>query len=139
MCNKAAFENYPIESYSFFQDFIKAGDMDPVADYDEVKVLAKQAESEEEEHDVWDDDETIDSTKEVQEALVRLYGPEALPRYGVDGSMGKETTHAVRHFQEDWNKNHSNDRIKEDGIPGVVTCAKLETALELAQFTTTPF
>lgn len=139
MCNKAAFENYPIDSYSFFQDFIKAGDMDPVADYDEVKALAAQAENEEEEHDVWDDDETIDSTKEIQDALIRLYGPDALPRFGADGSMGRETTTAVKHFQVDWNRN-SNDRIKEDGIPGVVTCAKLESALELqARFRKTPF
>lgn len=139
MCNKAAFENYPVEAYSFFQDFIKAGDMDATANYDEVKALEAQAAAEEEEHDIWDDDESIDSTKEIQEALIKLYGPAALPRWGADGSMGKETTIAVRHFQEDWNKN-SDKRIKEDGIPGTVTCAKFEDALELqVRFRKTPF
>jgi len=139
MCNNAAFENYPVASYSFFQDFIRAGDMDPVADYDEVKALEGLAASEDEDHDTFDEDESIDSTREIQDALIKIYGPAALPRWGADGDMGKETTTAVRHFQSDWNKN-SNARIKEDGIPGVVTCAKLESALELqARFRKTPF
>ncbi len=140
LCNNAAFEPYPIESYSFMQNFVHAEGADPVADYDEIQALERQASNEEILHDLWDSDDTIDSVKRIQESLIRLYGPKALPRYGVDGSMGAETTRAVRHFQVDWNKNHKNDPVKEDGVPGVQTCTRLEIAFDAGvQFNKTPF
>jgi hypothetical protein len=70
--------------------------------------------------------------------LVKIYGDKALPKFGPDGFMGLETTTAVRHFQEDWNRNNPDDRIKVDGVPGTQTCKRLEKALELGtQFQTT--
>lgn len=140
LCNKAAFENYPIESYSFMQNFVLAPDADLVVDPEELKALEASASDEDTDHDLWDADETIDSTKEVQEALIKIYGKVALPKYGVDGHMGKETTTAVRHFQENWNLINANDRIKIDGIPGIQTCARLEKAIEAGgAFRTMPF
>jgi hypothetical protein len=133
MCNNAAFENYPIEDYDFVQQFVRAPGMDRVVDPEELELIAANAESEDEDHDVFDEDESIESTKEIQDALIKLYGSEILPKWGADGMMGTETTTAARHFQTDWNKNQPDDRIKVDGIPGTQTCGRLEKALEMGQ------
>jgi peptidoglycan hydrolase-like protein with peptidoglycan-binding domain len=92
------------------------------------------------EYDLYDmDDETpadvedIDSTVKMQQALLTIYGKNALPRYGADGGLGPETSRAVRHFQQDWNKNKPADSIKEDGIPGTQTWDRLEKALAMGQ------
>lgn len=143
LCNDAAFENYPIESYSFMQQFVQAPGADAIVDLSELKELERLAGSDKPDEDVnrWDHDETIDNTTEVQQALVDLYGPAALPKYGVDGDMGAETTNATRHFQEDWNRNHSTDRIRIDGVPGIETRKRLARALteEKDSFRVTPF
>jgi hypothetical protein len=138
VCNSAAFEGLTIEDYEFVQQFVKAPGADRVVDPEELEQLAAYAEDPEQEHDLWDEDDSIDSTKEIQEVLVKIYGDKALPKFGPDGFMGLETTTAVRHFQEDWNRNNPDDRIKVDGVPGTQTCKRLEKALELGtQFQTT--
>jgi hypothetical protein len=143
LCNDAAFENYPIESYSFMQQFVQAPGTDAIVDLSELKELERLAASDKPDEDIdrWDDDQTIDNTTEVQQALIDLYGPGALPKYGVDGDLGAETTMAVRHFQEDWNRNHSADRIKIDGVPGLKTRKRLTKVLteEKDSFRVTPF
>lgn len=133
LCNAAAFEGYPIEDYDFVQQFIRAPGMDEVVDPEELELLAEYAESEDKDHTLLDEDNSIDSTKEIQEALIKVYGKAILPKWGADGLMGKETTTATRHFQEDWNKNKPDDRIKVDGIPGIQTCGRLEKALEMGK------
>ena len=57
---------------------------------------------------------------DLQKALVALGYP--LPKFGVDGIRGKETSGAVRKFQQD-------NQLKVDGIPGPETIAKLNTIL----------
>lgn len=138
LCNQAAFENYPIEDYSFVQQFVMATDVDAVVDPEELELLASYAEEEDSEHETADEDTSVDSTKEVQDALIKIYSKTILPKWGADGAMGKETTTGVRHFQHDWNKNHPDDRIKPDGVPGIETCGRLEQALsESKTFKTT--
>lgn len=142
LCNDATFENYPIESYNFMQQFVQAPGADAVVDLAELKELERLAASDKPDEDIqrWDRDETIDSTTELQQALIDLYGPAALPKYGADGDLGAETTNATRHFQEDWNRNHSQDRIKVDGVPGLKTYNRLTKArTERDSFRVTPF
>ena len=135
ICNDASFENFPIEDYDFMKQFVNHPDMDPVADPEEVLAAtlheAKDPDSAYQGHDILDADESIDSTIEVQKALLALYGPTVLPKYGADGSMGKETTVAIRKFQENWNRIIPKNRLSVDGIPGVFTCASLTQALLL--------
>lgn len=142
LVNDAVFENYPIESYSFMQRFVQAPGADAVVDLAELKELERRATSDKPEEDIdrWDSDETLDNTTEVQQALIDLYGPAALPKYGADGDMGAETTTATQHFQEDWNRNHTTDRIRVDGVPGTETRKRLVKALteERDSFRVTP-
>jgi hypothetical protein len=126
-CNRAAFEQYDVESYGFVQNFEHAGQADITVD--ELKALADWAADPNVRHDLADDDTSIETTKEIQQALVKLYGPGMLPQYGADGQSGAETAAAVRVFQGDWNRTHTADRILIDGIPGVQTCLRLEKAL----------
>jgi hypothetical protein len=138
LVNDAAFENYPIEDYSFVKQFVSAPGADVVADPDEIEKAYLYAEDPNIDHDQHDEDTTIDSVKEIQLALVQLYGPAILPKYGADGDMGNETTTAVRHFQADWNRNYADDKIKIDGVPGVQTCGRLEKAIASSFSTTQP-
>lgn len=50
----------------------------------------------------------------------------------IDGIYRKwwTTQSAIRKFQKDWNVAHSNDMIREDGVPGKGTIQKLLTALD---------
>jgi hypothetical protein len=130
MCNQAAFENLPIESYDFVQRFIKAPGMDDVVDLEELKQLEAWAADEDQEHELYDEDTSIDSIKEVQQTLIKIYGSEVLPKYGADGDCGTETRKAVRRFQNNWNKNNPYDTLKVDGVPGTQTCARLESAVK---------
>jgi peptidoglycan hydrolase-like protein with peptidoglycan-binding domain len=57
---------------------------------------------------------------DLQKALIALGYP--LPKFGVDGIRGTETSAAVRKFQQD-------NQLKVDGIPGQETIAKLNTIL----------
>lgn len=57
---------------------------------------------------------------DLQKALIALGYP--LPKFGVDGIRGRETSAAVRKFQQD-------NQLKVDGIPGPDTVAKLNTML----------
>lgn len=139
LCNQAVFENFPIEDYSFVQQFVRAPGMDLVVDLSEIEesVLREtEANDPEVEHDLFDEDNTIDTVLEVQETLISLYGPGCLPKYGADGDLGKESTTALKVFQADWNRNRPADRIKVDGIPGTATCGRMEKALALSNFKT---
>jgi len=126
--NAVAFETYDIESYGFMRDYVRSPSSDAIVDLSEVQALIDQAADPAIDNQN-DADTTIDSTKEVQNALIKLYGPKVLPKYGADGHAGAETTHAVKQFQADWTKSHAQDRIDIDGIPGVQTCARLAKAL----------
>lgn len=128
LCNSAAFENYPVTSYNFAQQLVPFGIKAPVST---VVENAPNAEDPDTEHDLWEGDNTIDSTKEIQQALVKIYGPAALPKFGVDGDLGPETVVAVHRFQVNWNRLNSQDRIKVDGVPGVETCKRLQKALAM--------
>lgn len=57
---------------------------------------------------------------DMQKALVALGYP--LPKFGVDGIRGRETSAAVRKFQQD-------NQLKIDGVPGTDTIAKMNTLL----------
>jgi hypothetical protein len=134
LINDAAFDTMPIEEYEFMKQFVLPDNMDDIVDPAELKAI------EEGHYDLYDMDEDtpaeiddIDSTIETQQALLTIYGKSALPKYGADGDLGPETCRAVRHFQEDWNKNKPADSIKEDGIPGTVTWRRLEKALAMGQ------
>lgn len=59
---------------------------------------------------------------DVQKVLVAFGYP--LPKYGVDGIRGPETSAAIRKFQQDHN-------LKIDGIPGQETIAKINELLKL--------
>lgn len=128
LCNSAAFENYPVTSYNFAQQLVPFGIKVPVST---VVENAPNAEDPDTEHDLWEGDDTIDSTKEIQRALVKLYGPAALPKFGIDGDLGPETVVAVHRFQLNWNRLNSQDRINVDGVPGVETCKRLQKALAM--------
>lgn len=128
MCNSAAYENYPIASYNFAQQLLPFGINVPVST---VVENALNAENPDIEHDLWEGDETIDSTKEIQQALVKIYGPAVLPKFGVDCDLGPETVLAVHRFQINWNRVNSQDRIQVDGVPGVETCKRLQKALAM--------
>lgn len=164
ICNEVAFERYPVESYSFLQNYVpfhKTNKVFTVDDYARLTAYSQNVESVMEDvneyqqvilrakstntgHDIYDDDQTVDSVREVQNTLVRLYGPAILPLHGVDGVLGRETIKAVRTFQRDWNRYKFNNRgphaviqyIKEDGVPGVVTCEKLQLAIDSVKGTT---
>lgn len=127
LCNKAAFETYPVEEYSFIQRFVRAPGMDPVVDLHELEQSILYAEDPNTTHDLYDEDDTITSVTDVQQTLLTLY-KDPLPKYGADGDLGPETTEAVRIFQQDWNVRHKDDVLTVDGIPGVETCARLERA-----------
>lgn len=134
LINDAAFDTLPIEEYAFMQHFVLPDNVDDIVDPAELRTIEDGT------YDLYDmDEETpadvedIDSTVEMQQALLKLYGKLALPRHGADGDLGPETCHAVRHFQEDWNKNKPADLIKEDGIPGIKTWNRLEKALAMGQ------
>lgn len=123
-CNKASFETYPASEYSFLQDYATATapiSTKPLNAVDTVFQIEEDL----------DGDTTIDSVKEVQQALVKLYGTHILPKGGVDGVMGDETTEAVRIFQSDWNRNYPKDRITIDGVAGIKTCGRLEEAITI--------
>jgi len=138
LCNDAAYETYPIDAYSFMERFVKASEADAVVNLAELKLLEQTAASETDDVDRWDADDTLDSSAEVQQALVDLYGPAILPKYGVDGNLGAESTTATKHFQQDWNKYQPTDRIKVDGVPGTETRKRLVQALHADGFRTTP-
>jgi hypothetical protein len=130
LCNKAAFENYPIESYNFVMQVEGlTAKMPPVTDMTEVTVHEQEIIDIKTLPDSDSEDHTLASVRDVQETLVKLYGPAVLPKYGADGDLGAETTAAVERFQKDWNRFRSSDRIKIDGVPGVNTCARLIEAL----------
>jgi hypothetical protein len=129
MVTAAAFETYPIEQYDFVKQFVRAPGNNLIVDLVELHALAQQAADPNVTHDLADDDTTIDSTKEVQQALIKVYGPRVLPRYGADGHLGAETTSATKHFQQDWNRAHPTDKLTVDGIPGVQTCARLQKVI----------
>lgn len=132
LVNQAAFDTHPIEEYSFVQNFVKGPGMDAVADSEEMEqAYLYAAAAEDIDHDLYDEDTTIENTTDVQNVLIRVYGDVILPRYGADGDMGYETTTAVRHFQQDWNRNFRDDLLKVDGVPGVETCARMKKALDL--------
>lgn len=139
LINDAAFDNMPIEEYDFVKNFVVADGMDDIADKMELKAI------EDGNYAIYDMDETtgadvfdIDSTLDLQNALLKLYGAQALPKYGADGDLGSETCRAAKHFQRDWNRNQPSDHIKEDGIPGTATCGRLTKAIALGQgFNTT--
>lgn len=57
---------------------------------------------------------------DMQKALIALGYP--LPKFGADGIRGRETSAAVRKFQQD-------NQLKVDGIPGNDTISKLNTIL----------
>lgn len=57
---------------------------------------------------------------DLQKALIALGYP--LPKFGVDGIRGTETSGAVRKFQQD-------NQLKVDGIPGTETIDKLNAEL----------
>ena len=139
LVNQAAFDTHPIEEYSFVQLFVKAPGMDAVADSEELEqAYLYAAKAEDIDHDLHDDDTTIDSVMDIQNVLIRIYGDDILPRYGADGAMGAETTGAVKWFQRDWNRYQREDQIKVDGVPGVETLARLKKAVALdARFPTT--
>lgn len=138
LCNDAAYETYPIDSYSFMERFVKAPGADAVVNINELHALEEQAASETDDVDRWDADETLNNAQEIQQALVDLYGPAILPKYGVDGNLGAESTTATKHFQQDWNKHQPTDRIKVDGVPGTETRKRLVQALHADGFRTTP-
>jgi hypothetical protein len=134
LINDAAFDTMPIEEYDFVKNFVMADGVDDIVDKVELQAI------EDGEYDVYDMDaetpadvEDIDTTIELQEALIKLYGAQALPKYGADGDLGPETCRAAKHFQRDWNRNTPKDPIEVDGIPGTETCGRLEKALALGQ------
>jgi len=134
LCNKAAFENYPIESYNFVMQVDLTAKMPPVTDTSEITAREKDAVDVKGLPEANDADHTVTSVRSLQEMLIRLYGPAVLPKYGADGDLGAETTTAVTRFQKDWNRFKPTDRIKIDGVPGVETCARLADALDSKSF-----
>lgn len=132
--NDAAFDTVPIDEYGFMRQFVLPENADDIVDAAELRLIdTGEYDLHDPEIDVSAEDDDIDSTVEIQQALLKLYGNAALPQYGADGDLGAETCRAVRHFQEDWNKNEPYDRLKVDGIPGTETCDRLEQALALGQ------
>jgi hypothetical protein len=134
LIDDAAFDTMPIEEYEFVKQFVVAEGMDDVVDKAELKAIEAG------DYDLYDmddlveaSDEDIDSAIEVQNALMRLYGAQALPKHGADGDLGPETVRAVKHFQRDWNRNNPSDVIDIDGIPGTQTCDRLEKAVAKGQ------
>ncbi len=131
LVNQAAFDTHPIEEYSFVQLFVKGPGMDVVADSEEMEqAYLYAAKAEDIDHDLHDDDVTIDSVMDLQNVLIRIYGDVILPRYGADGDMGNETTTAVKHFQADWNRSNREDALKVDGVAGVETLLRLKKTVE---------
>ena len=130
--NDAAFEMMPVEEYDFMKAFVVPSTMDDIVDKSELAAIEAGI------YDVYDmDNDTpadvvdLDSTRKVQEVLIKLYGDDILPKYGADGDLGPETCKAVRHFQWNWNRHKPSDAIRVDGIPGTVTCDRLAEALAL--------
>jgi len=125
LCNKAAFENFSIEAYSFMELFVHAPDADEKVDHQEIDAWLAQ------EHATEDEDETEVTLLETQQQLLSLYGPNALPIDGADGKIGPETAAAVLHFQENWNRHNPKDLLAIDGIAGIQTQRRLQQALKL--------
>lgn len=134
LINDAAFDTMPVEEYQFVQRFVVAEGMDDVVDKAELEAIATG------EYDLYDMGKElpanvidIDTPRETQEALIKIYGVNALPKYGADGDLGPETCRATKHFQRDWNRNQPSDAIDVDGIPGTETCDRLEKAIAMGQ------
>lgn len=137
LCNQAAFEPYPIASYSFMQPCVQCPTADALGDLEEL--VARRQQSQSYEPTPEDDAACTLTARSIQQLLVTLYGPLALPHWGVDGLLGKETTDAIRHFQRNWNRYAPKDRLKVDGIPGIETQMRLKRALESEDFRRIPF
>lgn len=133
LINNAAFESFSIAEYSFVQAVVSMQGADDIVDQAELKAIESGV------YDNYDfddgmcaeDSETIDSVREVQEAIIKLYSAAMLPRFGVDGDLGNETQAAVTVFQHDWNRNFPTDHIPINGIPTVETMDRLAKALTL--------
>jgi hypothetical protein len=125
-CDTAAFERFPVESYQpehagLLYDVKDTAHPDKEVGgghEDSAAPLAGAA------------DDTNDSVKEVQTALIALYGEHSLA-HGADGSLGPETVRGVKRFQSNWNLLSSDDPIRVDGIPGEETCKRLQKALAM--------
>jgi N-acetyl-anhydromuramyl-L-alanine amidase AmpD len=123
-----------LETYDWIAAFTNAYnpsfDVDTVVDSDELETLFSIAEAEnvlnETDGENGETKNPRNSMKWVQSALKDLRinpGP-------IDGKFGAKTKHAVKLFQTDWNDKHPADAIAVDGIPGPITQAKLQQALE---------
>jgi hypothetical protein len=60
-----------------------------------------------------------ETVKKLQEALITKYGKQTLPRYGVDGDFGSETTNALIKLGLPTTINESTFNVIVQGIPSV--------------------
>lgn len=125
--NLASFSGEAISELSFIQRYEDA--LDEEGEILEVKDIIDETDNPNhgEKTPTHDDDEddkdAVMSIRQVQEALVRLNLPVT-----VDGKFGPQTKGAVKRFQQQWNINHEDDSIVEDGKPGPQTCSRLRQA-----------
>jgi len=125
--NESSFSGESIEELSFIQRYEDAldeeGEILEVTDIIDEADNPNHGERTPTHDDDEDDKDAVMSVKQVQEALVRLNIPVV-----VDGKFGPKTKAAVKRFQQQWNINHEEDRIAEDGKPGPQTCSRLRQA-----------
>ncbi len=128
-CNAAAFGPEPIPEL----DFIQTGDYMAFLDeegtiwdethgwetHDETANPSYGDDTPTHDDDPDDDTSKVYDIKDIQLKLIKKGF-----RITADGKLGPKTHQAIKLFQADWNKKHSNpkDKIGVDGIPGPVTC-----------------
>lgn len=125
--NGAAFDNIPINQYSFIQRYDsrieRAARGVETFEYNEVDNPEYGLGTPTHDEDL-DSEDTLLSTLEVQTHLVKLGY-----RLTVDGKYGPKTKAAIKGFQQRWNAEHPDNQLKDDGIAGPETCERLSSAV----------
>lgn len=124
--NEAAFDTLPIQEYGFIQHYehllAAEGTVCDITDIEEEEDNPEYGVKMPTHDDDKDDaKDSVLGPRELQIALVSLgYTVE------VDSVFGRKTRNAVKMFQNSWNKHNPETTISVDGIPGPITCQKIQ-------------